>query len=65
MDPNTDAKDVGEAARGFFDHGSELELKVSLIKRPSRGNRKVCVCLEETWVLKLLKATHIKIGWIS
>ena len=65
IDPSTDAEDVEEAVRGFFDHGSELELKVSLTKRPFRGNRKACVILGETWPLKLLKATHIEIGWVS
>ena len=54
-----EAEDVDDA---FFYHGSELELKASLIKRPYRGNRKAYVLLEEAQALKLLKATHIKIG---
>ena len=51
--------------RGFVDHASVLELKVSLTKRPYRGNRKAYVLLEETRASKLLKATYIKIRWIS
>ena len=65
IDPSIDAEDVGKAVRGFFDWGSGLELKVPLTGRPIRGNIKACVCLEETWVIKLLKATLIGIGWAS
>ena len=65
IDPSIASENVKEAVRGFFDHKSELELKVSITKRPFRDNKKAYVNLEETWVLKLLKATHIKIGWVS
>ena len=58
-------EDVENAVKGFFDHASELELKVSLTKRQCQGNRKAFVLLEEVWALKLLKATHMKIGWIA
>ena len=61
MEPSIEAEDIEDAVRGFFDHGSELELTVSLTKRPYRGNRKAYVLLEEVRALKLLKATHIKI----
>ena len=64
IDPSNNAENVEEAVRGFFDHGSKLELKVSLTKRLFRGNRKAYVLLQETWALKLLKATHVKIGWV-
>ena len=64
-EPSIEAEDVENAVRGFFDHASELKLKVSLTKRPYRGNRKAYVLLEEAWALKLLKATHIKIEWVS
>ena len=65
IERSIEAEDVEDALRGFFDHASELEITMSLTKRPYRGNRKVCVLLEEMRVLKLLKATHIKIGWVS
>ena len=61
IDPSTEAEDVGKAVRGFFDHGSKLELRVSLIKRAFRGNRKAYVFLEEARALKLLKATHLRL----
>ena len=59
------AEDVENAIRALFDHGLESELKVSLTKRPYRGNRKAYVLLGEARAVKLLKATHIKIGWVS
>ena len=43
----------------------EVEFRVSLTKTPYRGNRKAFVLLEEARTLKLLKAAHIKIGWVS
>ena len=49
----------------LLNHRSELKLKLSLTKRPFRGNRKAYVLLEERWSLKLLKATHIRIRWVS
>ena len=64
IEPSIEAEDVEDALRGFFDHASELELKVSLTKRTYRRNRKAYVLLEEARALKLLKATHIKIGWV-
>ena len=36
IDPSTETEDIEESVRGFFDHGSELELKVSL-KDPSEA----------------------------
>ena len=65
IEHSIDAEDVEDAIRGFFDHGSELELEVSLTKTPYRGNRKAYVLLEKARALKLLKATHIKIRWVS
>ena len=62
IEPSIEVEDLENAVRGFFEHASELELKVSLTKRPYRGIRKVYVLLEEARALKLLKATHIKIG---
>ena len=38
MDLGTESEDVDGAVRGFFNHGSELEMKISLTKRPFRGN---------------------------
>ena len=34
IEPNIQAEDVEDALNGFFDHALELELKVSLTKRP-------------------------------
>ena len=34
IEPSIEAEDVEDAVRGFFDHASELELKVSLAGRP-------------------------------
>ena len=65
IEASIEAEDVENAVRGFFDHASELELKVSLTKRPSPGNRKAYVLLEKARALKLLKVTYIKIGWVS
>ena len=52
IEPSIEAEDVEDAVRGFFDHASELELKVSLTKRSYRGNRKAYVLLEEARALK-------------
>ena len=37
IEPRIEAEDVEDAIRGFFDHVSELELKVSLTKRPYKA----------------------------
>ena len=65
IEPCIEAEDVEDAVRGCFDEASELELKVSLTKRPYRGNRKAYVLLEDARALKLLKVTHIKNGCVS
>ena len=60
LEPSIEAEEVEDAVRG-----PELELKISLTKRPCRGTRKAYVLLHEARALKLLKAAHIKIGWVS
>ena len=40
-------------------------VEVSLTKKPFRGTRKAFVKMEDARALKLLKAAHIKIGWVS
>ena len=40
IEPSIEAENVEDAVRGFFNHVSELELKMSLIERLYRGNRK-------------------------
>ena len=65
LDPTTEAEDVEDPVRNFFNKEPELELRVSLGKAPCRGNRKAYVLLEEARVLKLPKDAHIKIGWVS
>ena len=57
-------EDIEEAVRGFFDYGSVPGLKVPLTKKPFKGNKKAHVWLEEARALKV-KATHVKIGWVS
>ena len=64
VDPSIGAGHVEEVVRGF-EQESEMELRVSLMKTPYRGNKKAYVLLEEARALKLLKAAHIKIGWVS
>ena len=39
IEPSIEAEDVENAVRGFFDHASELELRVSFTKRPYRGKK--------------------------
>ena len=65
LEPTIGAGDVEEAVRGFFEQKSEIELTVSLTKKPYWGNRKAFVLLEQAKALKLLKAANIKIGWVS
>ena len=65
IEPSIEAEDAEDAVRGFFDHATKLELKVSLTKRPYRGKRKAYMLLEKAQALKLLKATHIKIECVS
>ena len=65
LDPSIEAGDVKEAVRGFFEQDSEMEFRVSLTKTPYKGNKKAYLLLEEARALKLLKAAHIKIGWVS
>ena len=43
----TEAENVDDAVRSFFDQKPELELKVSLSETPFRGNPKAYVLLEE------------------
>ena len=65
LEPSVEAEGVEEALRGFFEQGLEMEFRVSLTKTPYRENRKAYVLLEEVRAIKLLKAAHIKIGWVS
>ena len=62
IDLSIETEDDEVAVRGFFDHGSMPDLKVSSTRRSFRDNRKVYVLLEEVRALKLQKATHITIG---
>ena len=65
LEPTIEAEDVEDAVRSFFDQEPGLELRVSLSKTLYGGNWKAYVILEEATALKLLKGTHIKIGWVS
>ena len=65
LEPSIAVKDVEDVVRRFLQQGTEMELRILLTKRPYRRNRKVYDLLEEATTLKLLKATHINIGWVS
>ena len=65
LDPSIEAGDVEESVQGFFEQDSEMEFRMSQTKTPYRGNEKSYVLLEEGRAMKLFKAAHIKIGWIS
>ena len=65
LDPSIEAGDVEEAVRGFFEQDSEMEFRVALTKIPYRRNKKPYVLLQQARTLKLLRAAHIKIGWVS
>ena len=60
IEPSIEVEDVEEA-----DHGSAINSKVSLTKRPFTGTRRVYFLLEEGQAVTLIKVTHIKIGWVS
>ena len=64
LESSIEAEDVKEAVRDFFKQGPEMEVRISLTKTLFRGNRKAYVLLEEARALRLLKAAHIKIGWV-
>ena len=65
LEPTIEAEDVEDAVKSFFDQEPKLDLRVSLSKTHYGGNRKTYLLLEESRALKLLKRTHIKIGWVS
>ena len=54
-----------EVLQGFYGHGTTFEMKVSLGKRTCRRVMKAYLTPKEERALKLLKTTHIKIGWMS
>ena len=58
IEPSIEAEDVDDAARGIFNHRSELGLKVP---KKQEG----VMLLVEVRALKLLKPTHMKIRWVS
>ena len=47
-----------------FDKGTTSGPIATMTRRPFSGTRKAIIKLEESRALKLLKATHIKIGWV-
>ena len=65
FDPTAEVMEVEEAVRSCLHEESTSEVKVSMTKRLFRGTRKAFIKLEETRALRLMKATHIKIGWVS
>ena len=65
INPTVEAEDKAEAIWSCLREEPSSGVEVSLTKRPFRGMRKAFVRTEEARALKLLKATHIKIGWVS
>ena len=65
IDPTAEIIEVEKAVRSCLHEESISEVKVSMTKRPFRGTRKAFINLEEARALRLMKATHIKIGWVS
>ena len=64
IDPTVEAKEVAEAVRSCLKEETASEVKISVTKKPFRGTKKAFVRLEEARAPKLLKMTHIKIGWV-
>ena len=65
VDPTVEEEEVTKAVRSCLWEEPSACVKVSLTRKPFRGTRKAFVRLEEASALTLLKATHIKIGWVS
>ena len=65
VDPTVEEEEVSKAVRSCLWEKPPACVKVSLTRKPFRGTRKAFVRSEEASVLTLLKATHIKIGWVS
>ena len=65
VDPTVEEEEVAEAVRSGLREEPSSGVKVSLTRKPFRGTKKAFVRLEEARGLTLLKATHIKIGWVS
>ena len=72
VDPTLEKEEVAEAVRSYLREEPYSEVEISLTRTPFRGSRKsfrgtrkAFVRLEEARALTLLKATHIKNGWVS
>ena len=65
LDPSIAGEEVEKAVREIFHQGLEIEVWVSLTKRPYIKIRKAYFLLEEARGLKLLKVAHIRIGRVS
>ena len=63
--PSVETEKITKAVRSFLQKEALGGMKVHMTKRSFRESRKAYVLLEEVWALKLLKAAHIKIGWVS
>ena len=64
MDPTVEEEEVAETVRSCLQEDPPLRVKVSLTRKPFRGTKKACFRLEEASAQTLLKANHIKIGWV-
>ena len=65
IDPTVEAEDIAKTVWSCLQEEPSSRVEVSLTKRPFRGRRKAFIIMEEARTLKLLKATHINIGWVS
>ena len=65
VDPMVEVEDIEEAVWSCLKEEPSSGVEVSLTKKPSRGTKKAFVKMEDARALKLLKAAHIKIGWVS
>ena len=65
IDPTTETEEIAEAMSDCLREEAPLDVKVCMTKRPFTGTRKAFVRLDEAPASKLLKAAHIKIGWVS
>ena len=65
IETDIEVEDVEAAVKGFFGHGPQLELSVSLTKSSYRENKKAYVLLEKARALKLETKRCLGFGHIT
>ena len=63
--PTVEEEEVAEAIQSCLQEDPCSGVKVFLTRKPFRGTKKAFVRLKEAPAQTLLKANHIKIGWVS